>query len=146
MERLVDVTYRGLRVARGAKLLDAAGGEQGFVELEAPLPVGTRVTLVGEGDFRVDARVVGVVEQDGGGAASPGGAKATPGMRLDWAVPKVAEAATTMELDPDVDALIDEAGTSGGMPAADEAGPSGSSAGESRSARRRRKKNQNGRP
>lgn len=138
MERVVDVTYRGLRVAKGVKLAD--GGEQGFLEVDAPLPVGTRVTVEGEGGFRVDARVVGVVEQG------------TAGMRLDWAPPKVAvepaaasaPAGTTLELDLENDAVVDDAGVSGSMPAMDDAGASGAPAGESRGARRRRKKN--GRP
>lgn len=130
MERLVDVTYRGLRVAKGAKLAET--GEQGFLELDAPLPVGTRVTLAAEDGFRVEARVVGVVEQ---GAA---------GMRLDWAPPK-ADAGTTLELDPETDAVTDDAAISGSMPAMDEAGASTPPAGESRAGRRRRKK-QNGRP
>lgn len=133
MERLVEVTYRGLPVARGAKLADS--GEQGFLELDAPLPVGTRVTVTGDGDFRVEARVVGVVEH---GAT---------GMRLDWAaakpeaVPAAASAGTTLELDLETDAVVDDAGASGSMPAMDDAGASSAPSGESRGGRRRRKKN-----
>jgi hypothetical protein len=144
MERVVDVTYRGLRVARGAKLAQPGEGEQGFLEVDAPLPVGTRVTVVGEGGFRVEARVVGVVEQDP--------QKGAPGMRLAFtAAPKVAEVAevadagTTLELDLETDAVVDEAGTSGSMATAEDPGAPSAPAGESRAGRRRRKK-QNGRP
>jgi hypothetical protein len=71
--RFVEVTYRGLRVAAKAKLVteDAASG---FVEVEAPLPVGSRLTVV-DGEQSFPARVVGVVEQESG-------AKSPPGMRL----------------------------------------------------------------
>jgi hypothetical protein len=76
--RFVDLTCRGLRVAQKARLTPESESA-GFVELEAPLPIGTRVQLTGDGDFRVEARVVKVVEQEAG-------AKSPPGMRLDWSV------------------------------------------------------------
>lgn len=72
--RFVDVTYRGLRVATRARLTESAPGT-GFVEVEAPLPVGTRIKL--GGDTTADARVTGVVEQEAG-------AKSPPGMRIVW--------------------------------------------------------------
>jgi len=72
--RFVDVTYRGLRVATRARLTESAPGT-GFVEVEAPLPVGTQIKL--GGDTTEDARVTGVVEQEAG-------AKSPPGMRIVW--------------------------------------------------------------
>jgi|SRR5215470_10853476 len=72
--RFVDVTYRGLRVATRARLTESAPGT-GFVEVEAPLPVGTQIKL--SGDTTEDARVTGVVEQEAG-------AKSPPGMRIVW--------------------------------------------------------------
>src|SRR5262250_2807688 len=72
--RFVDVTYRGLRVATRARLTESAPGT-GFVEVEAPLPVGTSIKLAG--DATEDARVTGVVEQEAG-------AKSPPGMRIVW--------------------------------------------------------------
>src|SRR5215470_5591683 len=70
----VDVSYRGLRVAARAKMTEA-GPEAGFVEVEAPLPVGTRLNLTG--DATLEVRVMGVVEQESG-------AKSPPGMRVAW--------------------------------------------------------------
>jgi hypothetical protein len=72
--RFVDVTYRGLRVATRARLTESAPGT-GFVEVEAPLPVGTSIHL--GGDTTGAARVTGVVEQEAG-------AKSPPGMRIVW--------------------------------------------------------------
>jgi hypothetical protein len=77
--RFVDLTCRGLRVAQKARL-NLESGTVGFLEIEAPLPIGTRVQVTGEGDFHVDARVTKVVEQEAG-------AKSPPGMRLDWTPP-----------------------------------------------------------
>lgn len=74
--RFVDLTLRGLRIAQKARL-NLESPSVGFLEHDAPLPIGTRVSVVGEGDFRVEARVVNVVEQEAG-------AKSPPGMRLDW--------------------------------------------------------------
>src|SRR5262245_37617737 len=75
MSDVVDVTYRGLKVAQGARLVpDGAGG--GFVEHDLPLPVGSKVTIVRNGQS-MEARVVSVVEQEQG-------AKSPPGMKLSW--------------------------------------------------------------
>jgi len=84
--RFVDVVWRGLRLAQKAKLSPSAE-TAAFVEIEAPLPVGTKVRLEGAGDdggFAVEARVVSVVEQETG-------ARSAPGMRVDWSVEKPAE-------------------------------------------------------
>lgn len=80
--RFVDVSYRGLRIAQRAKLSES-GPAVGFVEVEAPLPVGTRVSLAAEGGFAVEATVTAVVEQEAG-------AKSPPGMRVEWAAPPAA--------------------------------------------------------
>ncbi len=93
--RFVDVSYRGLRVATRARLTESAPGT-GFVEVEAPLPVGTSIKL--GGDTTGDARVTGVVEQEAG-------AKSPPGMRIVWGealappkpVPVPAESASPSE-------------------------------------------------
>jgi hypothetical protein len=77
--RFVDLTCRGLRVAQKARL-NLESPTVGFLEIEAPLPIGTRVQVTGEGDFTVDARVTKVVEQEAG-------AKSPPGMRIDWSPP-----------------------------------------------------------
>ncbi len=84
-EEFVDLTYRGLQVAQRARLLPD-GPDGAFVEHEAPLPVGARVTLVRDGRPPTEARVVGVVELEAG-------AKSAPGMRLSWGAAKPAAAA-----------------------------------------------------
>jgi hypothetical protein len=70
----VDVTYRGLKVATGARLVPSGPGT-GFVEVETPLPVGARLVLSGE--LAKEARVTGVVEQEAG-------TKTVAGMRIAW--------------------------------------------------------------
>jgi hypothetical protein len=77
--RFVDLTCRGLRVAQKARL-SLESPTVGFLEIEAPLPIGTRVQVAGEGDFQVEARVTKVIEQEAG-------ARSPPGMRIDWSPP-----------------------------------------------------------
>jgi len=78
MQSFVELRFRGLRLAEKARFEEAPGG--GFVEHEAPLPVGTSIALVFPEGEKV-ARVTGVVEQEAN-AQSP------PGMRIAWdAVP-----------------------------------------------------------
>ena len=78
MQAFVELRFRGLRLAEKARFEEAPGG--GFVEHEAPLPVGTAIALVFPEGEKV-ARVTGVVEQEAN-AVSP------PGMRVAWdAVP-----------------------------------------------------------
>lgn len=74
----VDVTYRGLKVALGARAT-AVDGSCLFVEHETPLPVGAPVTVARPGEAPVEGRVVGIVEQEAS-------AKAQPGMRIRWGV------------------------------------------------------------
>jgi hypothetical protein len=87
----VDVTYRGLKVATGARLVVAApGSSTGFVEVEGPLPVGTRLVFSGEVSRAV--RVTGVVEQEAG-------TKTVAGMRIAWDEPAASvQPASTPEL------------------------------------------------
>ncbi len=79
----VEVRYRGLRLAEKARFHESPGG--GFVELEAPMPVGTPLALVfADGDK--PARVTAIVEQEAS-------AKSPPGMRVAWdAVPAAIDA------------------------------------------------------
>lgn len=70
---IVDVTYRGLRMAEGARFV--GDDEGGFVEVEAPLPVGSQLTVCRESGDPREARVLGVVEQEAS-------AKSPPGMRI----------------------------------------------------------------
>ncbi len=138
--RFVDVTYRGLRVATRARLTESAPGT-GFVEVEAPLPVGTSIKL--GGDTAGDARVTGVVEQEAG-------AKSPPGMRIVWGEalapkpvpvppPMPAESASPSESEsvsaPDSDSESDSAAESVTPSSTDSTPP-----GEPGRGRRRRKK------
>jgi hypothetical protein len=111
-EELVDLTYRGLKVAQKAKFVPA-GGDAAFVEHEQPLPVGSRVTVVREGKPPVEARVVGVVELEAG-------AKSPPGMRLSWGVAKPAVAQESRDTNV-MPAVIEPAESVGeGVPEAQE--------------------------
>src|SRR6185503_1414526 len=56
---IVDVLYEGLALAKGANAREE--GKGAFVELEAPMPVGTRLTLRSESGERL-ARVERVQE------------------------------------------------------------------------------------
>jgi hypothetical protein len=99
----VDVAYRGLRVAQKARWQEGDDG-QGFLEHEAPLPVGSRLALTLESGAR-EALVVGVVEQEAG-------AKSPPGMRLRWAdVP--AQATPTADEGGEVAEAEADAGSAG---------------------------------
>jgi hypothetical protein len=60
----VDVLYEGLPLLRGATLRDEASGL--FLEWDAPMPVGTRLTLRGPAGDK-SARVQRVTEGAGGG-------------------------------------------------------------------------------
>jgi len=131
---IVEVRYRGMRYAEKARFHEAPGG--GFVELEAPLPVGTPIALGFGGGPEGDkpARVTGVVEQEAG-------AKSPPGMRVAWdAVPAPIDA---------VDSGAMEAAGPGDEPSDGEA-PDGPDATQDATpgARKRRgkKKNPPGRP
>jgi hypothetical protein len=73
-ESFVDVTYRGLAIAKKAKFREGDGG--GFVEFETPLPVGSALAIV-SGDSPREGKVIGVVEHEAG-------AKSPPGMKIAW--------------------------------------------------------------
>lgn len=68
----VDLTYRGLALAHRTRLVDRPGGgdarSAGFLELAAPMPVGTILTLATDEGVSFEVTVTEVVEQ------------ATPGM------------------------------------------------------------------
>jgi len=67
----VDVTCRGLRVAHRARFQPGPDGG-GFVEHEAPLPVGTPLVILADGQAPRAACVVAVVEQESGARSAPG--------------------------------------------------------------------------
>jgi len=74
-------------VATKAKLIESSPGDA-FVEVDAPMPVGTLVRIITFGsDAPIDARVVDVVEQEAG-------AKSPPGMHILWGTAAEADAVT----------------------------------------------------
>jgi hypothetical protein len=75
----VDLSFRGIKLARGARLDDQ--GDSAFVTYETPLPVGSKVVVDVPGSGPREARVVGIIEQEAGG-------KAEAGMRRRRPLPK----------------------------------------------------------
>src|SRR5262245_22052086 len=71
MESFVDVTYHGIEVGRRVKLTEVAP-DAGYLEVAAPMPVGTTVVLAIEGGIEITAVVRGVHEQVGGSDRPPG--------------------------------------------------------------------------
>lgn len=70
-ETFVDLTYRGLQLGRGAKLVEVRPST-GYVELPQPMPVGTSIGLVPPDAPALTAEVIGVHEQVGGSERPPG--------------------------------------------------------------------------
>ena len=70
-ETFVDLTYRGLPLGRGAKLVEVRPST-GYVELPQPMPVGTSIALVPPDGPALTAEVIGVHEQVGGSERPPG--------------------------------------------------------------------------
>ena len=64
MESFVDVTYHGIEVARRVKLTEVAP-DAGYLEVAAPMPVGTALALTIEGGISIAATVRAVHEQTG---------------------------------------------------------------------------------
>src|SRR5687768_13344061 len=71
MESFVDVSYHGIEVARRVKLTEVAPNG-GYLEVAAPMPVGTTLLLSIEGGVTITATVRGVHEQVGGSERPPG--------------------------------------------------------------------------
>lgn len=67
----VDVSYRGLPVGRKLKLTQI-GADSGYVEVPAPMPVGTSVAIVVAEDLSIPATVTAIQEQVGGATRPPG--------------------------------------------------------------------------
>ncbi len=142
--RFVDITYRGLKVAAKAKLVEQSP-EVGFVELDAPLPVGTAVVLE-DGGQPVRARVTGVVEQESG-------AKSAAGMKIAWGSALVKaqpmpQVAPEPEPEPEPEVLAElSTEPAAAEAAADAAADTSASPGGPNGKRRRRtRKTQAGRP
>ena len=81
-ESFVDLAYRGLPLGRRIKLSEIRPST-GYLELPAPMPVGTKIAIATDEGVAIDAVVARVHEQ-------VGGSEQTPGMTV---VPALAEAA-----------------------------------------------------
>jgi len=71
IESFVDLTYRGLALGRRIKLTEVRPSTA-FVELAAPMPVGTPVAIVTEDGVTLDATVTWIHEQVAGAERTPG--------------------------------------------------------------------------
>jgi hypothetical protein len=71
IESFVDLTYRGLALGRRIKLTEVRPSTA-FIELAAPMPVGTQVAIVTEDDLVLDATVTWIHEQVAGAERTPG--------------------------------------------------------------------------
>ena len=70
-ESFVDLTYRGLPLGRRIKLTQIRPST-GYLELPAPMPVGTRIAMATDDGVAIDAVVTQVHEQAAGSEQQPG--------------------------------------------------------------------------
>ncbi|MGE5183129.1 MAG: hypothetical protein ACM31C_13755 [Acidobacteriota bacterium] len=71
IESFVDLTYRGLSLGRRVKLSDVRP-TTGYVEIPAPMPVGTPIGILTDDTVALDAVVVEIHEQVAGSDRPPG--------------------------------------------------------------------------
>lgn len=70
-DSLVDLSYRGLALARRVKLVQVRPSS-GYVEMPTPMPVGTRVAIATDDGVSIEAVVAEIHEQVAGATATPG--------------------------------------------------------------------------
>lgn len=70
-ESFVDLTYRGLSLGRRIKLTEVRP-TSGYLEMPAPMPVGTAISIATDEGLVIDAQVVSCHEQIGGSTRAPG--------------------------------------------------------------------------
>ena len=70
-ETFVDLTYRGLPLGRRIKLTRVRP-TTGYLEVPAPMPVGTMIGILTDDTVALDAQVVEIHEQVGGATEAPG--------------------------------------------------------------------------
>lgn len=70
-ESFVDLTYRGLSLGRRVKLSNVRS-TTGYVEMPAPMPVGTQIGILTDDTVALDAVVVEIHEQVAGSDKPPG--------------------------------------------------------------------------
>src|SRR3569623_296768 len=84
-ESFVDLSYRGLALARRVKLTQVRPST-GYVEMPTPLPVGTHVAITTDDGVAIEAIVAEIHEQIGGATHTPGMLvkPALDGAGADW--------------------------------------------------------------
>jgi hypothetical protein len=70
-ESFVDLTYRGLSLGRRVKLSNVRP-TTGYVEMPAPMPVGTQIAILTDDTVALEAVVVEIHEQVAGSEHAPG--------------------------------------------------------------------------
>lgn len=70
-DSFVDLSYRGLALARRVKLTQVKPSS-GYVEMPTPMPVGTAVAIATDDGVSIDAIVAEIHEQVGGASTTPG--------------------------------------------------------------------------
>jgi hypothetical protein len=71
IESFVDLTYRGLSLGRRIRLSQVRPSS-GYLELPAPMPVGTRIAIAADDGVAFEATVTALHEQVGGSDRAPG--------------------------------------------------------------------------
>lgn len=71
IESFVDLTYRGLSLGRRVKLTQVRP-TTGYLEMPAPMPVGTTIVIATDEGVSFDAIVTSIHEQVGGSDTAPG--------------------------------------------------------------------------
>lgn len=125
IESFVDLTYRGLSLGRRVKLSQVRP-TSGWLEVPAPMPVGTAIVITTDDGLTVDATVTSIREQVGGSDHAPG-MEVAPALvdadRVAWWTARVARAADAASAATTVMMEMVEAEVEGGattvMPAVD---------------------------
>jgi len=105
-ESFVDLSYRGLALARRVKLTQVRPST-GYVEMPTPMPVGTHVAIATDEGVAIEAVVAEIHEQIGGATHTPGMLvkPALEGAGADWWKARVSAPDPVPE--PTVDPRVD---------------------------------------
>ena len=102
IESFVDLTYRGLPLGRRIKLTQVRPAS-GYLEMPAPMPVGTHIALATDEGHTIDVVVAEIKEQVAGAETVPG-MKIVPSLGADkvasWWQARVALPAEPVKVEP----------------------------------------------
>ena len=101
-ESFVDLSYRGLALARRVKLTQVRPST-GYVEMPTPMPVGTHVAITTDDGVAIEAIVAEIHEQIAGATHTPGMLvkPALDGAGADWWKARVVAPDPEPPVDPD---------------------------------------------